>query len=310
MAPAGSRSLASLEAASLDALMAEHPRAWEALGARVVEAAKGGPPALAALVEAAERKAAPWRAKLEASHHHPQVVAAALPALATARMARLAVERLAQSAATGVAAGPVRLGLWSGAVAQRLLFEQGLTRKAVSLAAFRRTWPLVFDRRKLLPLLQARGIYCFYSRELVRHLAARIGDRACLEVAAGDGTLSRLLAAAGVTVQATDDFSWARVLAYPASVEKLEAAAALRAHPSPVVLCSFPPPGNAFERAIFASRQVELYVVVTTRHRFAAGDWQAYAAAPGWRGRLDEDLSALVLPPELDPAVLVFERAD
>ncbi len=136
-----------------------------------------------------------------------------------------------------------------------------------------------------------------------------MAGRRCLELAAGDGTLSRLLAAAGVQVQATDDFSWSHVLAYPPSVEKLEATAALKAHPSPVVLCSFPPPGNGFERAVFASRQVELYLVVTTRHRFAAGDWEAYTRAPGWTGRLDEALSRLVLPPELDPAVLVFERS-
>jgi hypothetical protein len=91
-------------------------------------------------------------------------------------------------------------------------------------------------------------------------------------------------------------------------VEKLDAVAALRAHPVPVVLCSFPPPGNGFERGIFAARTTRLYVVVTTRHRFAAGDWSAYTRTAGWTGRLDEALSQLVLPPELDPAVLVFER--
>jgi hypothetical protein len=309
MARAASQSVVTVESASLDALMADYPQAWQQLGPRLVEAAKGGPTALAALVQALERQAAPWRAKAERSHHNPQVLAAALPALAAARMARLAVERLAQSAATGVETGPVRLGLWSGLLAQRLFFERGLTRKAVSAAAFRRTWPLMPDRRKLLPLLQHKGIYCFYSRELVQGLAALIAGRPCLEVAAGDGTLSRLLAAEGVAVRATDDFSWARVLDYPATVEKLDAASALAAHPSPVVLCSFPPPGNRFERQVFAAREVALYVVVTTRHRFAAGDWKAYASAPGWSGRLDEGLSRLVLPPEVDPAVLVFERA-
>jgi hypothetical protein len=308
MARAASQSVLTVESAPLDTLMTDYPQAWAQLGPRLVEAAKGGPQALAALVQGLERQAAPWRARAEQSHHNPQVLVAALPSLAAARMARLAVERLAQSAATGVESGPVRMGLWSGFLAQRLLFEQGLTRKAVSAAAFRRTWPLIPDRRKLLPLLQAKGIYCFYSRELVAGLAALIAGRPCLEVAAGDGTLSRLLGEGGVSSQATDDFSWARVLTYPASVERLDASAALQAHPAPVVLCSFPPPGNGFERAIFASRRVELYVVVSTRHRFAAGDWKAYASAPGWSGRLDEALSRLVLPPEVDPAVLVFER--
>jgi hypothetical protein len=49
--------------------------------------------------------------------------------------------------------------------------------------------------------------------------------------------------------------------------------------------------------------------VVTTRHRFAAGDWKAYEDSARLTMRLDERLSKLVLPPELDPAVLVFERA-
>jgi hypothetical protein len=223
-------------------------------------------------------------------------------------MARLAAERTLLAAATGQSDGTVRLGRWSGTLIQALFFGRGLERRPVPLRAFRWVWPLVTQRRLLMPLVQPRGIYCFYSLELVKALAALVGERPALEIAAGDGTLSRFLAARGVAVTATDDQSWSHAVQYPADVERLDAAAALQRHRPRAVLCSFPPPGNAFERRVFTSPGVDLYVVVTTRHRFAAGDWNAYEAQTAFDWAVDERLSALVLPPELDPAVLVFRR--
>ena len=58
-----------------------------------------------------------------------------------------------------------------------------------------------------MPLVQPKGIYCFYSKPLIQDLAALIGQRSCIEIAAGDGTLSRFLAAKGVDLTATDDHS-------------------------------------------------------------------------------------------------------
>jgi hypothetical protein len=176
------------------------------------------------------------------------------------------------------------------------------------MAAFRWVWPLVSQRRILMPLVQPRGIYCFYSRELILALADLIGERSCLEIAAGDGTLTRFLNAAGTSVHATDDRSWSHAVAYPAGVEALDATSALGRRRPPVVLCSFPPPGNTFERTVFQTPSVETYVVVTTRHRFAAGDWDAYAGQTAFDLSDDLRLSRLVLPPEIDPAVLVFRR--
>jgi hypothetical protein len=274
-----------------------------------VVASKKGPAALSALVASSQQAAAPWRKKLQQSHGNPQVASAALPTLVASRMVQLAVERMLQSAATGVEEGTVRLGLFSGLLIQRLLFSEGLTRKPVSLAAFRALWPLVVDRRKLMALVQPKGVYCFYSAELVTRLAGLVGARSCLEVAAGDGTLSRFLGDAGVQVRATDDHSWAHAVTFPEAVERLDATSALAKYAPQVVLCSFPPPGNTFERRVLADPGVALYVVVTTRHRFAAGDWAAYEASARLKPRLDEGLSRLVLPPELDPAVLVFEPA-
>jgi hypothetical protein len=305
---ARNRTLARIDSATLEQLSTDFPVEWRAVGEKLVEVSKQGPSALEQLVQAARANAKAWRDKLAASHGNPQVLEAALPAVIAARLTVLAVEQMLQAAATGVVSGPVRLGLWSGLLIQNLLFSKRLERKPVSMTAFRLLWPLVFDRRKLMPLVQQRGIYCFYSKELVAALAGLLGDRKTVELAAGDGTLTRFLSKAGASIQATDDFSWSHAVTYPEQVQKLDAVRALATLQPQAVVCSFPPPNNTFEQRVLADPRVERYLVVSTKHRFAAGTWSAYEQAKGWRWRVDEALSKLVLPPELDPAVLVFER--
>lgn len=239
-------------------------------------------------------------------------VAAALPHLAMARMAHLAAERTLRATtahlATGKPTESLRFGRFGGWMVQRLFFDHGLERKPVSMTAFRWLWPLVPRRRILMSLVGPRGIYCFYTRELVLALADLIGERPCVELAAGDGTLARFLGAAGTPVTATDDRTWGHVISYPDEVEALDAVAALEQKRPRAVLCSFPPPGNTFEREVLRAPGVELYVVVTTRHRHAAGDWDAYGAQTGFELSQPPRLASWVLPPEIDPTVLVFRR--
>ena len=223
------------------------------------------------------------------------------------QMAVAAVKQLSLSAATGVTEGRLRFNLVNGWVAQKLLFEHGLRRKPVSLFWFRLIWPLVWQRRFLMPLVGPKGIYCFYSRRLVEALAAMIGDRQCLEIAAGDGTLSRFLAAEGVDVVATDDHSWPDV-GFPADVLRQDARKALRAHRPAVVICSWPPAGNTLRTRRLQDPSVELYIVISSRHRFASGDWDAYEEQSDFEFAEDPALTRLVLPPELDAAVYVFRR--
>lgn len=303
------RDLASTEQASLNLLIARHPDVWLDLGSSLVEASKAGPAELEAFVRRAAEEAAPWRERVARSHSNPEVIASALPKIAAARMVKLAAERMLLSAATGVPEGTVRFGLWTGWLVQKLLFARGLARKPASLRAFRLLWPLATQRRLLMPLVQPQGIWCFYSRELVRELASLIAGRQALEIGAGDGTLSRFLAGAGAAIRATDDQSWSRPAGYPADVERLDAESAVARYRPRAVLCSFPPPGNTFERRVLRAPSVELYVAIASRHRFAAGDWKAYEGAAGFDGGVDDRLSTMVLPPELDPAVMVLRRA-
>ena len=225
------------------------------------------------------------------------------------RMAVLAARSLSLAAATGVTDGHVRFNRVNGTIAQRLLFEHGLVRKPVALRRFRMIWPLLPQRRFLMPLVAPKGIYCFYSKPLIKRLAELIGDRDCVEIAAGDGTLTRFLAQQGVRIVATDDHSWKDV-DFPDSVIKEDARDSLRTRRPPVVVCSWPPAGNGFEREVFRTDSVELYVVISSRHRFAAGDWEAYESQDAFELTLDEELSRLVLPPELEAAVYLFRRRD
>jgi hypothetical protein len=224
------------------------------------------------------------------------------------RMATLDIERRSLAIASGKPSGKVRFNLFNGFLAQRLLFRRGFERKPVSLFWFRLIWPLVWQKRYLMPLVKQRGIYCFYSRELIVRLTEIIGTRSCLEIAAGDGTLTRFLAEAGVNIRATDDFSWQQGVDHPESVMRMDARASLVQHSPEVVICSWPPAGNDFERHVFLTRSVSTYIAIVSQHRHASGNWPDYETQSAFTWGEETSLSRLVLPPELGSAVYVFNK--
>lgn len=284
------------------------PQEW-LLVSRELEAVTGSgdPAALAAYAQrVANPGPVPRGARPSASGLDPR-----LAALVRQRMAASAIRTIGLRAATGVDGPTLRLGRRTGRILQRLLFaDGGFTRKPVSLRLFRLVWPRLRQRARLMPLVQQRGIYCFYSDALIRELAAVVGDRPVLEIAAGDGTLARFLRDAGVQITATDDHSWSAV-AVADDVRSMDAARALREHPAPVVLCSWPPAGNGFEAAVFTTPGVEEYLVIGNRQTAGWGNPQAYAAAEraGWVCSDAPELARLVLPPEAEPVILRFQRS-
>jgi hypothetical protein len=224
------------------------------------------------------------------------------------KIAALAIRHYSLLSAAHRAGGATRFNWFNGLLAQWLLFRRALERKPVSLPLFRLLWPLVWQRHLLMPLVERKGIYCFYSREFIEQVAGLVAGRPCLEIAAGDGTFSRFLQDKGVDVKATDDHSWHDRIDFPASVEKLGAAAALKKYAPQVVLCSWPPAGNAFEREVFTTRSVELYIVICSAYRFASGNWSVYETQGTFDFERRPDLARLLLPPELQCEVLVFQR--
>ena len=281
------------EQPSLAELVDAYPAEWAAVQRELDGISEGGDPG--ALERYLASLATPTAGADVGAQVRRQMAATAL------RQARLA-------STTGVTAGKVRFGLVNGYVSQRLLFRRGLERKPVSLRAFRMLWPLLTQRRYLMPLVEPKGIYCFYSRELVGELAQMIGGRPTLEIGAGDGTLTRFLAQEGTEVTAVDDHSWSHAIRYPPEVLRQDAKSALETYRPRVVICSFPPPGNDFERHVFKTRTVELYVVIGSESEFAAGNWADYRSQTAFAFEEDDRLGRLVLPPEISPAVYVFRR--
>jgi hypothetical protein len=236
---------------------------------------------------------------------------AALSQFIRSRMAHESVKKLCLSTLAtdaGVTNGKLRFNLFNGFIAQKLLFSKELERKPVSLFWFRLFWPLVWQKKRLMPLVQPRGIYCFYSRALIEALAGMIASRSCLEIGAGDGTLTRFLKNQGVQLTATDNHGWKNAVTYPEWVIKLDAREALTTYKPEVVICSWPPAQNDFERHVFNTPSVQLYIVIGSRHQIAFGNWNDYKRQSTFDLEEDKKLGALVLPPELGTAVYVFRR--
>ena len=250
--------------------------------------------------------------RLRKGFHSPggikRALDSALSKIIQSRMAHLAIKNFCLAASTGVTQGKIRFSLLNGLLIQKLLFSKGLERKPVSLFWFKLLWPFIGQKRLLMPLVQPKGVYCFYSRPLVDKFANMIGNRICLEIAAGDGTLARFLNGSGVRVKPTDNYGWGHSIQFPQEVMHLEAREALSRFSPEVVICSWPPVNNPFERQVFKTSSVKLYIVIGSIHEFAAGNWQEYRQQSTFSFKEDKDLSRLVLPPELESAVYVFER--
>jgi hypothetical protein len=135
-----------------------------------------------------------------------------------------------------------------------------------------------------------------------------INGRTCLEIGAGDGTLTRFLKNIGVELTATDNHSWTKSVQYPEWVIEMDARKALSIFSPEVVICSWPPAQNDFERFVFEAPSVQLYIVIGSRHRFAFGNWTVYKQQTTFELSEYTKLSALVLPPELESMVYIFSR--
>jgi hypothetical protein len=295
--------------AGLQELMERYPEQWRVVGPKLVAAIEDGrAQTLKDYSANAKSMEETWHSRIHKSRHNTKVVESAMPHLIKSRMALLAMDQCYQAAALGKASGKVRFNLINGFIIQKLLFSHHLTRKPASLKQFRFWWRFVRQKRLLMPLVQPKGIYCFYSKELINELYALIGNRACLEIGAGDGTLTRFLADKGARINATDNYSWSRIIEYPETVERLSARQALDKYQPRAVICSWPPPGNNFEQNIFSTRSVEIYIVIGSRYRFAGGNWDSYESQDRFRWSTDIKLSSMVIPPELESAVLIFRR--
>ncbi|AIQ11005.1 V-type ATP synthase subunit E family protein [Paenibacillus durus] len=233
-----------------------------------------------------------------------------LPDIIKARFAIYLLEQLNLAVSSNSPTFNVRFNFWDGTILQKLLFKKGLERKPVSISLFRFFWRFIINKKMLMPLVNKHGIYCFYSKDLIKELSILIRENNCLEIGAGDGTLTKFLNEHNNNCKATDDYSWEHYITYPDFVEKADAKTALNKYNPKVVICSWPVPKNSYEKHVFKTNSVELYIVIGTKSATYTGDFDSYYNADKFSMEINERLSSLVLPPSDENAVYIFKRKD
>ena len=92
-------------------------------------------------------------------------------------------------------------------------------------------------------------------------------------------------------------------------LEAIERSEALR--PDAILMdLAMPEMGGLQATRLIKAQDEPPYIVIASRSEFAAGAWSAYREQTAFAFREDPALSRLVLPPEIESAVYVFERRD
>lgn len=263
---------------------------------------------IVALIDSYKRKASHAIAKIQKSEGKRITLNRYLPEIIKARIAIYIIEQLNMMAKSGKPSEKIRLNLWDGFILQKILFKKDLERKPASLFYFKLFWPFITNKKILMPLVNKKGIYCFYSKVFIRKLATIIGDSKCVEIGAGDGTLTRFLNDIGIACKATDDYSWKHYIHYPDFVENMDAKMALKKYKPETVICSWAPPGNAFERFVFEMDSVKTYIVIGTKNPLFSGNHVTYENQKKFNMEYDYRLSTKVLPQSKDNMVYIFKR--
>jgi hypothetical protein len=246
--------------------------------------------------------------KISKSNMNEKTIDAFLPLIIKARFAIYLLEQLTIGTSSQKNTQTIRFNLWDGTILQKLLFKKEFERKPVALNTFKFFWRFIINKNILMPLVNKRGIYCFYSKSFIKELSALIGNKNCLEIGAGDGTLTRFLNEENIKCTATDNYSWEQYITYPSFVEKADAKISLNKYKPEVVICSWPVPKNSYEKHVFKTDSVELYIVIGTRNPTFTGDFDSYHSVDNFTMELNEHLSSLILPPSDENAVYIFKR--
>jgi hypothetical protein len=91
-------------------------------------------------------------------------------------------------------------------------------------------------------------------------------------------------------------------------VEKADAKTALHKYSPEVVICSWPVANNTYEKHVFRTSSVQLYIVIGTKNPTVTGNFETYHSADNFYMEYSERLSTLILPPSDDNAVYIFRR--
>ena len=300
------------DAMPLERMMVAFPVEWRAVDDVLNRLfATGDPSAINAFMTKTRAEMDLWQEKIRDHPHQSALLAEGLSHLLQGRMAfeslNIRLHALLGGKDSRPGAGLSRYNLF---FARKLLRLPAVRRLPPPGFWMRFCWRFVTQKGGLLSLLEQSGIYAIFTVEFVVALARIMrGSGTLLEVGAGDGTLSKFLKREGLDIVATDDYSWTHKIRYGEGVLKMGASEALSQFAPSCVVCSWPPPGNDFEKIIFATRSVMTYIVIGSRHPFATSNRDAYIEAAGLFERQDAPhLARALFPPELDHEVLIFRR--
>ncbi len=288
----------------IENLKSQFPTIWQSVRAEVPQLFRNSTPA-----EIAQHAHALKKSEIELRNAAAQKQISRQAALTRHAEIRLRLYAMQQFLNEVVArASGTKLNKRDEQIAQRLFFTKNHSRRSVSATWFGLFWKMISDKAGVIQQLKSRGIYCVYSQQFGNAISKIVGKRSCVEIGAGDGTLTLLLEEHGLRIPATDDYSWQHVVRYPDWVERLDAKATLSKYQPQVVICSWPPPGNDFEPLIFDYPSVETYIVIGSKHDYASGNRRTYLEQSAFDMRTATELSRLVFPMEFDHEVLIFNR--
>lgn len=146
------------------------------------------------------------------------------------------------------------------------------------------SWPELIAKKTLAAKEEIIGYcgYCLLAYDWLRPLAQWIGNRPCLEIMCGSGSLSKGLQNCGVNIQATDDHSWMKDHAISwfvdswTEIEQQNAVAAIEKYGQEVdfVICSWPFGSEDCYQALLKMREVNPAV-----RMIYIGEWRSGANA-------------------------------
>lgn len=294
----------SLKGLTLKQLSDRHPAVWQDVAAGLKERVSGG---------RAEQLLA-WRqgalsdlqnARRVGNFDNPEIAVSVIKA----QMTLLAIEQFCD-VMSGRAGVKPRM---RDVMAMNLLLLARLKSGHIfSTNGFDRVWRWMRDPIWAASELQRQGVWSVPTKDLAEKIAGLCQGRRVLEIGAGNGLLCHSLKSQGLEITAVDDESWSlggkSIRARGVEVLRMDAVEALKEYSPDVVICSWAPVGNTFEREIFRTKSVQTYLAISSRHSFASGNWGAYKEQNAFDCSTSEAINSLIRPFEIEQQLLIFRR--
>ncbi len=288
--------------------MHKYPELWDGVKDKISQALKADRPEIVSeLLTKADTSARSWHDRVQSASQTNKARTEALPHLVKSRMIHLAIKKVLDRSLVPDD-GPVTQSAIDKMICNFLFYVPYSQHKPASAFAVKALWPIVRNKTAAIATAKKLGFYSLYTDRFIKLVKDLAKDQNVLEIAAGSGILTLLLQKSGVASQATDDHSWSHAVRFGRHVEDLDAARALKKYSPKVVLCSWPPPENTFEKAVFISPSVDTYIVVGSKHQFATGARSDYTQQNDFDMKVVAGVDSLLAPPGVDGEVLLFTR--